>query len=399
MNARLGQGLAIALIVAGGAILGLRILEFEAPVTRDEAHETAPAHGAEDHDAHGAEGPAEVHFSADRLAEYDVEVLSAGPARIRETLALIGEIRFNEDHLVHVVPRLAGVAQTVTANAGDRVAKDQLLATLSSQTLSDQRSELRAARKRLKLARASFAREEKLWREGISAEQDYLEAQTALREAEIAADNAAQKLASLGGAEWEGSDLTRYELRAPIAGVVIDKHIARGEAVKDDASVFVIADMSTVWAELTVYAKDLNAVHIGQTATVRATAFDAASSGTISYVGPLVGEQTRAATARLTLPNPDGVWRPGLPVNVELTASETEVPVAVSRAALQTLDDATVVFVYDGEHFVPRTVQTGRSDGGRVEIVSGLAAGERYAARNSFLVKAELGKAGASHEH
>ncbi|HMM72453.1 MAG TPA: efflux RND transporter periplasmic adaptor subunit, partial [Rhodocyclaceae bacterium] len=245
---------------------------------------------------------ARVAMSDEQLRQNQVEVLTAGPVRIRNVLQLIGEVRFNEDRTVHVVPRLSGIVQSVAANAGDRVKKGQVLAVVSSQALADQRAELLATQKRLALARTTFEREKKLWEDKISAEQDYLQARTALQEAEIAARNAQQKLASLGS-QKAGGDFTRYELRSPIDGVVVEKHIALGEAVKEDATVFVVADLSTVWAEMTVYAKDLNAVKVGQKATVKATAFDSTSSGTVFYVGSLVGEQTRTAKARIVLPN------------------------------------------------------------------------------------------------
>lgn len=341
---------------------------------------------------------ARVAMSDAQLMDNQVEVLAAGPARIRNVLQLIGEVRFNADRTVHVVPRLSGIVQSVSVNAGDRVKRGQLLASISSQGLADQRAELLAAQKRLALARTTYEREKKLWEDKISAEQDYQQARTALQEAEIAEQNARQKLASLGS-QKVGGDFTRYELRAPIDGVVVEKNIAAGAAVKEDAPVLVISDLSTVWAEMTVYARDLNAVKVGQKATVKAAAFESESTGTVSYVGALVGEQTRAAKARIVLPNPQGMWRPGLPVNVELVAGEVEVPVAVSQEAIQSVRDWTVVFGRYGDQFEARPVEIGRGDGKFVEVVSGLNAGEHYAAKNSFLIKAELGKAGASHDH
>ncbi|TAN85218.1 MAG: efflux RND transporter periplasmic adaptor subunit [Gallionella sp.] len=342
---------------------------------------------------------ARVTLTDQQLKQNNVEVLTTGPARIGSALQLIGEIRFNEDRLVHVVPRLAGVVESVAASAGGRVRKGQILAVISSQTLADQRSGLLAAQQRLALAGAIFEREKKLWEEKISAEQDYLQARNAMQEAEIAARNARQKLASLGGGLWGGGDLTRYEIRSPIDGIVVEKHLSLGEAVKDDANIFVIADLSTVWAEMTIYAKDLNTVKVGQQATVKATAFESMSRGAVSYVGALVGEQSRTAKARIVLPNPKGIWRPGLPVNIELVADEVDVPVAVSAEAIQTVRDWTVVFGRYGEHFEARPVELGRSDGKFTEVLGGLDAGERYAAKNSFLIKADLGKSGASHDH
>lgn len=342
---------------------------------------------------------ARVTMSDAQLKSNGVELGIAGPARIKTTLELIGEVRLNEDKTVRIVPRMNGLVESVSANAGDRVRKGQVVAVVSSQSLADQRSELLAAQKRLELARTTMEREKRLWEEKISAEQDYLQARQLLQEAEIAEQSARQKLASLGTALPSSGNLTRYEIRSPIDGMVTDKKIAVGEVLKEDSTIFVVADMSSVWVDATVYAKDLNQVKSGQRATVKATAFDAEASGSIRYVGSVVGDQTRTALARLVLPNPKGIWRPGLPVNVHLVADEVEVPVAVAADAIQSLRDWSVVFGRYGDQFEARPLTLGRRDGAMVEVLDGLTAGERYASRNSYLIKADLGKSGASHDH
>ncbi len=334
-----------------------------------------------------------------------IELRAAGPAKIRSVLQLQGEIQFNQDRVAHVVPRLAGVVARVAKNLGDQVKRGELLAVLESQALSDLKSEHLAAQSRLDLARGNLEREKRLWEEKISAQQDYLASRQAAVEAEIAHRNVEQKLLALGltheavmrssGAD----DLTRYEIRSPMDGVVTEKHIAVGEAVKEDASIFTIADLSSVWAEMTIYPKDLGSVKLGQKVTVRASALNAEAEGRVSYVGSLIGEQTRSAKARVTLQNPERSWRPGLFVTVDLVQDESEVPVAVSVDAIQTLRDVKVVFGRFGEFFEARPVELGRSDGKTVEVLSGLAPGTRYAASNSFVLKADLGKAGASHDH
>jgi len=113
----------------------------------------------------------------------------------------------------------------------------------------------------------------------------------------------------------------------------------------------------------------------------------------------VVGEATRTAVARVVLPNPTGVWRPGLFVAATVQVEEVRVPVAVPDESVQTIDGRPVVFVPEGEAFEPRPVVTGRTDGEWVEIVSGLAAGERCVIRNSFILKSELGKSAAGHDH
>ena len=355
-----------------------------------------------DDESHAAEKEAKesrVTMTDTQLKQSSVEIATAGPARIGSAVKLIGEIHLNADRTVHVVPRLTGLVESVSASAGDRVRKDQVLAVISSQSLADQRSDLLAAQKRLALARTTLAREKKLWEEKISAEQDYQQAQQAAAEAEIALQSATQKLVSLRAGTASGGNLTRYEIRSPIDGVITAKEISVGEVLKEDSSIFTVADLATVWAEMTIYAKDLNVVKVGQKAIVKATAFESQSTGTVSYVGSLVGKETRAATARIVLPNPDGTWRPGLAVNIDLIAGEVDVPIVIASEAVQTLGDKTTVFVREGDQFEPRPVELGRSDDKSSEVIAGLKAGEQYVTKNSFILKAEIGKGDAEHGH
>ena len=238
-----------------------------------------------------------------------------------------------------------------------------------------------------------------MWQDKISAEQAFLEARQTFQEAEIAEQAASQKLASLGSGLSSSGDLTQYSIRSPIDGIVAEKSISVGEALEAMQNIFVISDLGTVWVETTVYARDLNTIKTGQPATIKATAFDAEAQGTVTYLGSLVGTETRTAKARIVLPNPENLWRPGLAVSVDVVAGQVEVPVAVSAAALQTLGDWTVVFGRYDAFFEARPVRVGRTDGKFVEILSGLLPGEHYAATNSYLIKADIGKSAASHDH
>ena len=298
------------------------------------------------------------------------------------------------------MPRVAGVAESVAANLGQVVKKGQLLAILTSPAVSEQRSELMAAQKRLGLARTTYQREKQLWQEKISAEQDYLQAQQALREAEIAAANAQQKLAAIGAGVASGGALNRFELRAPFDGVVVEKHLSVGEAVQDSTAVFTISDLRSVWAEMKVAASDLPFVRVGEKATVHATAFESKGTGTVAYVGALIGQETRTAPARITLDNPDGIWRPGLFVNVDLTASSQKAAVTVNSAAIQKIEgEKTVVFVPVQGGFKAQSVKLGKADSQNTEVLQGLSAGQSYVVGGSFVLKSELGKASAEHVH
>lgn len=342
------------------------------------------------------EGKIELTAEQTKTAAIGIQV--ASPAVVQSGLQFPGEIRFNEDRTAHVVPRLAGVVEAVPANIGQQVKKGQVLAVIASTALSEQRSELLAAQKRLELARTTFEREKKLWEEKISAEQDYLQARTGLQEAQIAVQNAQQKLTAIGaGPASQG--LNRFELRAPFDGMIVEKHLALGEAVKEDANIFTISDLSSVWAEFVVAAKDLSQVRVGEKVTISSAAFDGKAEGTVSYVGSLLGEQTRTAKARVTMVNPKMAWRPGLFVTVNVLAEEVQVAVAVSADAIQEVNGENAVFVAVPGGFVVQPVKIGRSNGKVVEVTDGLKAGARYAAANSFILKSELGKASAEHTH
>ena len=339
---------------------------------------------------------ARVTISDKQLLLNSIEVLSAGPAKIKTVLNLQGEVKLNADKSVQIVPRVAGIVESVSANAGDKVRKGQVLASVSSQAIADMRSDLLAAQKHVELARSTYIREKQLWEEKISAQQDYLQAQNDLQTAEIEASRIQQKLGAVGAASH---GQTRYEIRSPIDGVVTNKQISQGQVISETDNIFEVADLSTVWVEMTIYAKDINSVKTGQKVTVKAAAFDAQSLGTISYVGALVGAQSRAAMARVVLNNANRTWLPGLPVNIELTSDEIAVPLAVSVEGLHSLRDWTVVFGRYGEYFEARPLQLGRRDNRYVEVLKGLNVGDKYAAGNSFLIKADIGKAGATHDH
>ena len=195
--------------------------------------------------------------------------------------------------------------------------------------------------------------------------------------------------------------LASYELRTLIAGTVIERHITRGEAVTSERQAFVIANLTSVWVNLSVYQKDLSAVHVGQPVTLSMGHELPEAGGKISYVSPIVDEETRTATARVVLSNPHKRWRPGMFVTGRIVVERTKVPLAVPMTALQTIADQTVVFVETDEGFQPRAVTTGRADDDLVEIRTGLTPGERYVSRGGFTLKAELSREqfGDGHSH
>lgn len=340
-----------------------------------------------------------IALSDEQIRAAGIVVDKAGPGTIYRSLTVPGQIRFNEDRTAHVVPRLAGVVDSVSASLGQQVGRGQVLAVIASTSLSELRSELLSAQRRLELATLTAERERKLWQEKISAEQDYLQARQAQQEADIAVRNARQKLAALGAAPGNARSLSHFEVRAPFSGTVMEKHIALGEAVKEDASIFTISDLTEVWAEVDVGAGNIDAVRVGEKVMVKAAASGASAQGRIAYVGSLIGEQTRTAKARIVLANPNGAWRPGLFVTVEIIVGRSAAALTVLADAIHSIEDKPSVFMRVPGGFVARSVAIGARDAQRVEILGGLEQGAQYAAGGSFTVKSELGKASAEHAH
>jgi membrane fusion protein, heavy metal efflux system len=193
--------------------------------------------------------------------------------------------------------------------------------------------------------------------------------------------------------------LLPFEVRAPLAGTVIAKNVARGELASTERPLFEIADLANVWVDFDVYRRDFGRLRVGQPVRVDAGDGSPPVETTLAYLSPIGALNTQTLLARAVLPNPDRSWRPGLFVTAEVEVGATPVPVAVSLEALQRVRDWDVVFLADGEVFEAQPIELGRSDEALSEVTAGLAAGQRYVAEGSFILKAEAGKTGATHDH
>lgn len=193
--------------------------------------------------------------------------------------------------------------------------------------------------------------------------------------------------------------LQSYEVKSEQAGTVIQKNVTAGEFVREGDAIYVVADLSSVWVDLNVYRKDFSRIKVKQTVTIDGGEGMPSAEGQIDYLSPFGAKDNQTMLARVVLPNPNGEWRPGLYVTGNVLAEEITVPVAVKTSALQTFRDWDVVFLSDGDLFEIAILELGRRDAISVEVLSGLTAGRRYVAANSFIIKADILKSGASHDH
>lgn len=190
--------------------------------------------------------------------------------------------------------------------------------------------------------------------------------------------------------------LQTYAVVAPLTGVVIARNANPGEQTNDKV-LFTIADLSTVWVQLSLFPRDLAKIRVGQSVKVKSGDTGLSGEGKIVYVAPFGTSANQTLTARVLLDNKEKRWAPGLYVTADITLSESQVGLAVRNEALQTMADNNVVFVRGQQGFEPRDVSIGRTDGQFVEVTGGVQPGETYAVANSFILKAELGKGEAEH--
>ena len=329
--------------------------------------------------------------------------------RINLSLELAGEIRLDQNRVVQVVPRVPGVVKSVHSFLGDNVEKNAVMAVLDSRELADAKSTFVAANEKTRLALSIFQREERLWKRRISSEQEYLNAKSLLSEARIAQRAASQQLLALGTspevlerlATGPAASLTNYEVVAPLAGTIIEKHITTGASVDQKEPIFRIADLQNVWVIASVYEKDIARMKKGQSASVRTKAHaDSVFEGKITWVADTMDERTRTLKVRIEVDNTKRLLKPGMFVRANVVVDAKEDVISVPAAAVRRQGGETIVFVDEGGgRFERREVEIGSQAGGRVEVRKGLKSGERVVAEGSFILKSELEKEGFGGGH
>jgi len=368
------------------------------------AHDDHESH--ENHNEHEGERSAEITLSASEMKEFGVVVKKAGQGMIVSEIELPGEITINKDNLAHIVPRFEGNVTKVNVSLGDNVKKGEVLAVISSRELADGKAEYLASLERYKLAESVFKREESLMKKQITSEQEFLDAKKAFVEAKINLNVAEQKLHSYGFSEkylktLTGSrdeDFTKYEIKAPFNGTILEKHITLGENISPDTDIFSIADLRTVWVNLTVFPKYLHYIKAGQTVTLKLGNGFGIVKGKIDFIAPVASEETRTAKARIILVN-TGNLMPGTFVEAVVEKEKKQCNVVVPLSAIQKIEGKDSVFIQDEHGFEVKHIQIGVKDSKFAEVISGLSAGDLCVIKGSFTVKAQMEKGSFEEGH
>jgi membrane fusion protein, heavy metal efflux system len=328
---------------------------------------------------------------------------------LSKIITVPGSVVPSGDHIARVAVRLLGTVAELRKRLGDIVQAGEVVAVIESREVADAKSEYLAARLVFELQQTLFKRSTNLFEGKVLSENDFLRARTTFEDARVKIEIARQKLfaLSLTAEQIESlpqqpvETLRRQELRAPITGRIAERRVELGSLVGregQESELFVIVNLSLVWADLAISPSDLANIREGQQIAITAATGTEPSPATIIFISPLLDKDTRAARVVASVDNAGLKWRPGSFITAEIATDEAPAAIVVPKTALQSYKGDTVVFVRTVNGFEARKVSIGRQDARFAEVTSGLAAGEHIASANTFILKADLGKAATEHD-
>lgn len=394
-------------------------------------------HAHEEEHAHGATGESEhvdeVTLTSDAITRYGIKTQAAQLWVLRPTITVPARVSFNTEAMAHVGSPLRGRISEVAVRVGDSVKVGQELAVIESPELGEAQADylqrcvaVEFAGPAVDLSKAAWERALGLYEksQGISLtevgrrEAEHKLSIATLKAAESARTVAAHRLQLLGmhqdaitALASTGQVVPRYAIRAAIDGVVVQREVTLGELVGPDREyLMVLADATQLWVLADVPEANLLRVHPGAKAWISVSLIEAGSrrfEGSVAFISPFVDPTTRTAQIRIEVPIAELGLRPGMFVQAEIVEMDRDelspAPViAVPEGAIQTVEDGPALFVLvDGEPntYAKRAVTIGRAVGGLVPVLAGLVEGELFVSEGTFILKAELGKGAAAHEH
>ena len=361
----------------------------------DEAQNTATAENGSAPETGGhAEEEGEIDLSVDQIRKAGIELVrvirSGGGA-----LTLPATIEGDPQGMQVVSAAIGGRVVSLTRNLGQSIGRGQTLAVIESREAASLNAEIEAARARLALAETNLRREQRLFNERVSPEQDLIAARTAATEARIALRLAQQQVSAAGG---RAGALNRIAITAPLSGQVVARSVTLGQTVAADAELFRVANLGRVAVTLALSPADAGKVRPGS--QIQIVSGDRRSVARIDFVSPILDETTRLASVIAVIDNRSGQWRVGEPVTAAIQLAGSGVTsLLVPQSAVQTVEGRSTVFVRTDHGFQATPVTLGSPSGDNVVVTSGLKGDEQLAGPNSFTLKAELGKGEAEHGH
>jgi cobalt-zinc-cadmium efflux system membrane fusion protein len=355
-------------------------------------------------------GTEEIELSDAEMSVILLETAEAEYRSLAARLPVMGRVLAHQHRMAMVSYPFSSRIANIKARVGDWVEPGDSLVVLQSEEVGTATSAFYSANADYELAQVNFERESQLFESGVGARKNLSSAETELRVAAANLNAAEKKLHVLGFTESETEILRdthqispTITLFAPIAGKIVINNAVLGAMVDESTEILTIMNPNVLWVEAEIYERDIARIRIGQEVDVTVPAYpDDTFPGTLSYVSDILDPETRAITVRTEVANTGLKLKPGMFANLSIELNHNGEAVAVPAEAL--LDDRGRPFLFvrkDEHHFEPRVVTVGASEGGFVEIVTGLEVGEKVVTSGNFQLKSKLYEAvlDAGHVH
>ena len=396
------QPLLISLVIAATVILSILLILMDKNKSKASAgHAEAESAEQQDHgetDAHVES----ISLTSKQLVQQGIQLLVVEQGAVIQLNSYPAKLSLNTDQQAHVSPSFSGHVENVYVELGQKVQKGQPLAALLVPDLVDQQANLKIEQSNLELAKQDFDREQQLWSQGISAKQDYQRAYHSYKRAQIQVQAAQSRLSAFGAMNASNG---RYILKAPISGVISKKDLVIGENVQSASQLFTIDQLDQLWLEFIVPNAEIAGLSPNQKIEFKSLQTDKIYKAVIQTLNIEADAQTGRLQVRAKVQSSTAELRPNLMVNVLLQQPSDSTALRILQSAVQNVDGKNVVFVATQQEqqveFHPTPIKLGQSskDSQYIEVLSGLNQGQKYAAQGSFLLKSELEKGEASHEH
>ena len=396
------QPLLISLVIAATVILSILLILMDKNKSKASAGH-AEAESAEQQDDGETDAHVEsISLTSKQLVQQGIQLLVVEQGAVIQLNSYPAKLSLNTDQQAHVSPSFSGHVENVYVELGQKVQKGQPLAALLVPDLVDQQANLKIEQSNLELAKQDFNREQQLWSQGISAKQDYQRAYHSYKRAQIQVQAAQSRLSAFGAMNASNG---RYILKAPISGVISKKDLVIGENVQSASQLFTIDQLDQLWLEFIVPNAEIVGLSPNQKIEFKSLQTDKIYKAVIQTLNIEADAQTGRLQVRAKVQSSTAELRPNLMVNVLLQQPSDSTALRILQSAVQNVDGKNVVFVATEQEqqveFSPTPIKLGQSskDSQYIEVLGGLNQGQKYAAQGSFLLKSELEKGEASHEH
>lgn len=339
--------------------------------------------------------------SAESIEKVGVRVSNPETTTARDSVSAYATVDYNQNQVAKITPLVEGIVREINVVPGQEVMKGQILGTIHSPDFAEMKSRFLSAAAGEKLAGLQVDRERKLAAKNISAASDLETAEAAAEVAKVDLAAARQRLLNLNLSESEidvlasdGRPTSLLTIKAPFAGTIVDRDVSVGERIKSGEPIFVLADLSTMWLELSIPARE--AAGLAPEMEVIATFSDLPDtliSAKLVWIASAIDEKTRRIQARALVTAPPAALRKGLYGEARIGLGETIPAFAVPTGAIQTIDGVTYVFVRKEPALYAATrveLAKGGSTNGTSAIRSGLAANDSIVSEGSYILRSEF---------